>query len=168
MNFRTLFTSFAVSVSLALVACAAPTSTDDADQPAAGSDEALTAGHKMNTTVAATCGSAVILNGFPVKSEMWSAEISESLPAILNGFPVPHFSVTVKKGDTVEATLDNCTGSLGQWNLHCTPSHEGLGVSNVFDLSDKSEGKGAYQHGVVAPGASVETHPFFCSLTKSE
>jgi hypothetical protein len=167
MNFRSFFSFAAVSISLALVACAAPTSADGSDEPASGSDEALTAG-KVRTSVAATCGSAVILNGFPVRSEMWSAEISESLPAILNGFPVPTFSVTVKKGDTVMQTLDHCTGNLANWNLHCTPSHAGLGVSDTFDLSDKSEGKGAYTHGVIAPGAPVSSHPFVCETAKGE
>jgi hypothetical protein len=172
MNFRSFFSFAAVSVSLALVACAAPTSTDGSEEPAEGSDEALSAGHKMNTTVAAHCNSAVILNGFAVPSQMWSADISESLPAILNGFPVPTFSVTVKQGDTVQATLDNCTGNLDKWNLHCTVAHQALGVSNIFDLSDKASGgeagKGVFQHSVVAPGAPIQSHPFFCERAKAE
>jgi hypothetical protein len=167
MNFPSFFSFAALSISVALVACAAPTAADGSDEPAAGSDEALTAG-KVRTSVAATCGSAVILNGFPVKSEMWSAEISESLPAILNGFPVPTFSVTVKKGDTVMQTLAHCTGNLASWDLHCTPSHQGLGVSDTFDLSDKSAGKGTYTHAVIAPGAPVSSHPFVCEIAKGE
>jgi hypothetical protein len=165
MNFRTIFASAAVAVSFALVACAAPTSTDD---PSSGSDEALTAGagHKMNTSVAATCNTPGILNGFIDPRQIFSAEITESFPAILNGFPVPTFSVTVKKAGEVQATLDHCTGNLANWDLHCTPSHEGLGVSETFDLSDKSHSKAVFEHRVIAPDAPADSRTMVCSPTE--
>ena len=159
MNYRNFFGFSALALALGLIACAAP-ATDDGSDPA-DSNEALSA-PKTKTTVVATCGSPVILNGFIDPRQVLTAEISETLPAILNGFPVIEFSVTIKKGDAVEAKLDHCTGGLAKWNLHCTSSHAGSAPVGEFDLSDQAKHKGVYQLvGVTSPAAH---HELGCNL----
>jgi hypothetical protein len=159
MNYRNLFAFSALSLALGLLACAAPTNDDGSDS--ADSNEALS-GPKTKTSVVATCGSPVILNGFIDPRQVLSAEISETLPAILNGFPVIEYSVTIKKGDAVQAKLDHCTGGLARWNLHCTSSSSGAAPKGEFDLSDETKHTGVYQLvGVTSPAAE---HQFSCNL----
>jgi hypothetical protein len=115
-------------------------------------------------TVVATCGAPLILNGFIDPAQVYKAEISQHAPMILNGFVRPTFKVVVKKGNNVEATLDNCTGSVSAWNLRCTPSDGAVGVSKVFELSDKANDKASYQTQAVSPTAPLFQKEMRCSV----
>ena len=64
----------------------------------------------------------------------------------------------------VEATLENCTGNLDNWDLHCSPKNGPLGVMSTFDLSDKANAKATYKAGPLSPTAPVETRDFRCTL----
>jgi hypothetical protein len=120
----------------------------------------------VRETVLATCGAPLILNGFIDPNQVYKAEIISHVATILNGFVRPTVKVVVKKGNNVEATLDNCTGSLDQWDLHCTPSDGAVGVMKTFDLSDKANEKATYKTGAITPTAPVFQKEMRCSVSE--
>jgi hypothetical protein len=116
--------------------------------------------------VAKCSGPQAILNGFIDPRQVYSAEIKEVAPIILNGFAMPHYEAIVKKGGQEVVSLSQCTGRFDNWTLRCTPGPNApLGVSHVFELSDQANKKASYKSGVVSPTAPVEEHAMKCTLT---
>lgn len=124
---------------------------------------ACDSGPATTETTALECGPSKVLNGFIDPHSIWTADVKMQLPRILNGFAIPTYTVTVKKGSDVVAQLDKCTGSVASWDLRCLPSDGALGVSRVFELTNKAQQAGDYTTQVIAPNAPVEEHDFRCT-----